>query len=331
MKVKRFILDKKIYFISHITSLILLQVLLSTLGLNKAGVVFVMIFMVLCHVLYLFHEFFRRFSFYKGIEEQLDGLEKKYLISEFIQRPNFYEGEVLDNIVTDATKSMNDEIGDYKKRWSDYRDFIESWVHEVKTPLAASYLMLENQQEYVDESLYIELQKIEGYVEQALFYARSNHVEKDYIIKPYKLDELVKDVIRKHRKFLIEKKCVLKVELDSTVYTDGKWIVFVLSQIIINSIKYSEEPMKLTFSEHKDKLFTTLKIKDNGIGIPEDEIASVFNKGFVGRNGRLENKSTGIGLYLAKKLCDKLGLGISIESEKGTCVSIHFPVSESIG
>ncbi|MCH4889793.1 HAMP domain-containing histidine kinase [Acidaminobacter sp. JC074] len=331
MSIKEFILDKKMYFIAHIASLILLQILLATMGINRSGIIFVMIFMIFCHVLYLTHEYFRRFRFYKNINDQLEGLDRKYLISEFIERPNFYEGETLENIVSDACKSMNDEINVYKSQWTDYRDYIESWVHEVKTPLSASYLMLENKQANLEENLYLELERIEGYVEQALYYARSNHVEKDYIIKPYPLDELVKDAVRKHRKLLIEAKCDLKIDLQSTIYTDGKWLTFVLSQIIINAIKYSNMSMKLSFTEKVNKDFITLNICDNGIGIKKDEIDDVFVKGFVGSNGRHENKSTGIGLYLCKKLCHKLGLAISIKSDQGTCVSIHFPVSTTIG
>lgn len=328
MKFKNFILDKKIYFIAHSGSLFLLMLLLSTLGINKSGQIFVLIFMLLGHGTYLLYDYFRRFRFYKDIEEHLKALDRKYLISEFIKTPNFNEGELLEEIVSESTKAMNDEIAKYKNEWQTYREYIETWVHEVKTPISASYLFLENN-DYEDGGvLYDEIKKVEDYVEQALFYARSNHVEKDFIVKAFSLDMLIKDSVKKYSRFLIKKKCELSINIDDVVvYTDQKWLAFVLSQIIMNSIKYSNEPMKLIFSVEKKSNGTILCIEDRGIGISELDLKHVFQKGFVGTTGRLTSQSTGIGLYLCKKLCTKMGLSIELTSkeEVGTQVYIQFP------
>lgn len=333
MRIRDFILDKKVYFIAHTGSLFLLMLLLSTIGINRSGQIFVLIFMVLGHFLYLTYDFFRRFRFYKEISDHLLGLDKKYLISEFIKTPNFYEGELLEHIVSESSKAMNDEISKYRHEWKAYREYIETWVHEIKTPISASYLFLENNPSGQTDVLYNEINRIESYVEQALYYARSNHVEKDYIIKAFDLEALVKDTVRKYSKFLISKKCELAFDVsDVVVYTDKKWLEFILSQIIMNSVKYCKTPMKLSFVVKKEKHAYILGIHDNGPGITATDLKHVFKKGYVGITGRRESKSTGIGLYLCEKLCSKMGLSIHIQSEEnhGTSVYITFPNSELI-
>lgn len=331
MRLRDFILDKKMYFIAHTGSLCLLMLLLSTIGINRSGQIFVLIFMVLGHFLYLAYDYFRRFMFYKQISEHLTGLDKKYLISEFIETPNFYEGELLERIVSESSKAMNDEIAKYRQEWKEYREYIETWVHEIKTPISASYLFLENNHTEDTNVLHNEIRKVEGYVEQALYYARSNHVEKDYIIKAFDLEELIKSTVRKYSKFLISKKCELKFDIsDITVYTDKKWLEFILSQIIMNSIKYCTKPMKLSFEVKQENHAVVLGIHDNGPGISQADLKHVFKKGYVGITGRRESKSTGIGLYLCDKLCTKMGLNIQIQSDEGTSVYIAFPNSELI-
>ena len=174
--------------------------------------------------------------------------------------------------------------------------------------------------------------KIENYIEQALFYARSNTVEKDYYVKKVDLKEIVNNAILKNKRNLIQNKINVKTyHLDEEVFTDSKWCIFIINQIIQNSIKYSKKENKEIeiYSVDKNEK-VVLYIKDNGIGIKKGEITKVFEKGFTGENGRqIGKKSTGIGLYLCKKLCDKLGLGIEFNSNKdeGSIVNLVFPKS----
>ncbi|MBI9012685.1 MAG: sensor histidine kinase [Clostridiales bacterium] len=333
MKLRHWLVDKKVYFMAHGTTLFLLMLLLSVIGLNSNGQVFVLIFMIFGHLSFLSYDYFRRFQFYKELKENLEGLDKKTLISELVDVPNFYEGELIHHIITEVTKSMNDDISVYKKQWKDYRDYIETWVHEIKTPLAASELIIKNNNNEVSKSIHEEIDKVEAYVEQALFYARSNHLEKDYVIKPVTLDALVKESLRKHSKLLISKKCEVQMNhLEMEVYTDPKWLTFILSQIIGNSIKYSNTPMYLEFGTMINSESVILEITDHGYGIEPTDISSIFKKGFVGINGRNEGKSTGIGLYLCRELCSKMGLSIHIESEVDiyTKVSINFPMTQHV-
>ena len=227
---------------------------------------------------------------------------------------------------------MLEHVNKYKYNQDDYKEYIELWIHEIKMPIATSKMIIENNKNQITESINEELNKIENYIEQALFYARSNTVEKDYYIKRANLKEIVNSSILKNKDSLLQNKIELNIhDLEQDVYTDSKWCVFILNQIIQNSIKYSKkEDKKIEIYSVKKKEKVVLYIKDNGIGIKKGEITRVFEKGFTGDNGRISGqKSTGIGLYLCKKLCNRLEIGLELNSEKniGTEVRIIFPKS----
>ena len=215
---------------------------------------------------------------------------------------------------------MKDEVADLKRNINDYKEYIETWVHEIKTPIASARLILENDEGYINKSILEEIEKVEGFIEQVLFYARSSTVERDYIIKKIPLKNSINSVIRKNANILIEKRVKIQLEdIEKKVYCDSKWIEFILQQIISNSVKYMD----------KDEKYIKIRCLDNGIGISEKSIEKVFEKGYTGENGRKYNNSTGMGLYLCKKLCLKLGFGISIKSKLGvgTEVTIVFPIN----
>jgi signal transduction histidine kinase len=169
---------------------------------------------------------------------------------------------------------------------------------------------------------------LDAFVEQALFYSRSNNVEKDYAIRGVILKDLVNQTIKGNSRNLIESKVLIELQkLDYEIFTDSKWFEFIVSQIITNSIKYKKDKPKIVFHALENDNNIVFYISDNGIGIPENELSKVFDKGFTGQNGRKYAKSTGIGLYLAQKLCHKLGLSIGITSKvnEGTTIFITFP------
>ena len=192
-------------------------------------------------------------------------------------------------------------------------------------------MIIENNKTEVTKSIDEELDKIENYVEQALFYARSNTANQDYYIKKNNLKDIVNEIIRKNKTVLINEKIKINIhDLDVEVNTDSKWVIFIINQIIQNSIKYrkQDELSEIEIYSKAGKENVILYIKDNGIGIKKEEVKRVFDKGFTGANGRLSNKkSTGIGLYLCKKLCDKLGIGIELRSivNKQTELKLIFP------
>ncbi|WP_133015975.1 sensor histidine kinase [Clostridium cuniculi] len=279
---------------------------------------------------YLFFQYKSRKEFYNELSKTVDNLDKKYLISEVIDKPIYLEAEPYYDLLKKASKSMREEINSIKNSRKEYKEYIEQWIHEVKTPIASIKLIEENNKTSTSRFVLQELENIDRYVEQALFYARSEEVEKDYLIREMSLGECINKVIIKNKQIFILNNIDVEIyNLDKNVYSDSKWLEFILNQVIVNAIKYrnNNDPIvKIYVRDIKNGI--KLIVEDNGIGIPLDELERVFEKGFTGSTGRLNSKSTGIGLYLCRKLCNKLGLLIDIESEINsyTKVSITFPM-----
>ena len=298
--------------------------------------IFVRFYIAICPVIIIgidiVLEYRKKSNFYNELKNNLEKLDTKYLISEIINTPDFLEGKILKKSMQEAGKSMLENVNTYKRLQEDYKEYIELWIHEIKIPIATSKLIIENNKNEITKSIDEELDEIENYTEQALFYARSNTVNKDYVVTKSNLQEIVNGAILKNKSALLSSKTSIELhDLEREVYTDSKWAVFIINQIIQNAIKYSKiKDRKIEIYAISKRENVVLYIKDNGIGIKKGEITRVFEKGFTGENGRTINKkSTGIGLYLCKKLCDKLGLGIELNSEKGigTEVRIIFPKS----
>ena len=278
--------------------------------------IYIIVTPIVAYTIGILIEFYRKKTFYDTLKENMEQLEQKYLISEIIKEPSFAEGKILKSVIQDTGKSMLENVNKYKYIQQDYKDYIELWIHEVKLPIATSKLIIENNKNEVTKNIEEELDQIENYVEQALYYARSSTVEKDYYINKCILKDIVNTAILKNKSNLILNKINIELEnLDLQVYTDSKWCIFILNQIIQNSIKYKKDGnsiLQINAKENKENV--VLNIKDNGIGIKQEELEKVFEKGFTGTNGRIDGKkSTGMGLYLCKKLCEKLGLSIEIE------------------
>lgn len=331
MKFRDFLKEKLYYIILLAFILISSDILLMIYNISLFMVLYITIVPILGFLICLIIEYNIKNSFYKRLEKQMAELDEKYLISEIVQNPNFIEGKILINTIQDIDKSMLENVNKYKHLTEDYKEYIELWIHEIKIPIATSKLIIENNKSKETKSIDEELGKIENFVEQVLYYARSNNVEKDYYISKTKLSEIVNSAILKNKNILLSNKINLEIgDIDKQVVTDSKWTIFILNQIIQNSVKYMNKDiktMKIYAEEKKEKVI--LYIQDNGMGVGKGEIARVYDKGFTGENGRiLGKKSTGIGLYLCKKLCDRLGLGIDFNSQKdiGTEVKIIFPV-----
>ena len=333
MRFRDYIKEKMVLIIGTILALVSVEILLLAYNISILIRVYCAFIIVFVMALAILIEYKKKKDYYNELIKNMEELKEKYLISEIIKTPNFIEGKILKDILQDTGKSMLENVNYYKNIQEDYKEYIELWIHEVKIPIAASKMIIENNKNEVTKSIDEELDKVENYTEQALFYARSNAVEKDYIINKTNLKEIVNGAILKNKTTLLNEKVSIELSnlKDEEVYTDSKWAVFIINQIIQNAIKYSKKENKkieISSQEKNDKVI--LYIKDNGIGIKKGEITRVFERGFTGENGRIiGQKSTGIGLYLCKKLCNRLGLGIELNSEKdkGTEVRIIFPKS----
>lgn len=286
------------------------------------------VFLMLAAVLLIFiMDYYKKRHFYQDFLRKLEQLNEKYLITELLEEPAFLEGNILLNSLYEINKSMKEKINDMEASVTEFRDFLELWVHEIKLPLSA--LLLMNYNESMDfKKEKIQLQKMNHYVEQILFYARSDTPQKDYLMKKCSLEAVVNKILISQKELLIGNHMrIEKKNLDTTVITDTKWLEFMLGQIINNSVKYKKgDSGKLVFDSHLEQDRMVLTVTDYGIGIPAADACRVFDKSFTGENGRKTEQSTGMGLYICKKLCDKLGHKIRIESEEGvyTKVCIAF-------
>ena len=319
--------DKLLLIVLSMFSAISIEILLIPYDINIIVRLYILFSIFFAFIVGILVEYFIKRNYYDDLNIKLNELKDKYLISELIDIPDFCEGKILKGVIEEAGKSMLENVNVYKHLQDDYKEYIELWIHEIKIPISASKMIIENNKTSVTKSIDEELDKIENYTEQALYYARSNTAEKDYLIKKYNLKEIINQAILKNTNSFVNSKISLEMnDLDIEVYTDSKWSVFIVNQIIQNSIKYSSRKITIFKKELKENV--VLYIKDDGLGISKGDLDRVFEKGFTGENGRIiGKKSTGIGLYLCKKLCDKLRIGLQISSKKGegTEVRIIFP------
>ena len=324
--------DKVIFIIINIIVLVITSYLLFGLNVSSYAIFIICILNFLASISFFIYDCLRKSKYYSSLLKRLDELDKKYFIGDVATEEEFLEGKILFEIISQATKSMKDDISESIRNSNDYKEYIELWVHEIKTPIATCKLLIENNDNEVTESIGEEVTKVEDYIEQVLFYARSNAVEKDYLIKEINLKKSINAVIRKNANTLIEKRVKVDIRnVDKIVSCDSKWIEFILGQIVSNSIKYMDKKERVLkiYSENIGN-DVILKICDNGIGMDEKSVIKAFEKGYTGENGRRFGKSTGMGLYLCKKLCEKLGLGINIKSKEneGTEVTILLPIND---
>ncbi len=310
MNFRNFIKDKIISIALLLFGIFTIEIFLITYPVGNFIKLYIPIIIIILYLIALVIEYLNKKSFYFNLLNTLNELDEKYLITEIINSPNFTEGKILKETLEQINKAMLENVNKYKYIQEDYKDYIELWIHEIKIPIATSKMIIENNKNTFTRNIDEELDKVENYIEQALFYARSNTVEKDYYIRKVELKEIVNDSIKKNKNSLIGEKISINLhDLEIQVNTDSKWIQFILNQIIQNSIKYKKQDSNLEIEIYakQGKENVILYIKDNGIGIKKGEITRVFEKGFTGTNGRLANKkSTGIGLYLCKNLCNKL-------------------------
>ncbi|MDO5558170.1 MAG: sensor histidine kinase [Oscillospiraceae bacterium] len=226
----------------------------------------------------------------------------------------------LINILYEANLDSISSADTERKNMTEYYTM---WVHQIKTPIAAMRLLLQSDQTHDSHEIEAQLFKIEEYVEMVLSYLRISSTATDFVIARCSLDEIIKQAVRKYAKLFIRKKISLEYsESGLTVLTDEKWLLFVIEQILSNSLKYTLKG-KITISADENSVLT---ITDTGIGISAEDLPRVFENGYTGYNGRLDKKSTGIGLYLCSRIIKKLGHSIRIESqpEHGTCVIIDL-------
>ncbi len=297
-------------------------------------------------MLWLGYEYYSRRRYFHELWETLNKMDQRYLLGELMPVSHRLEDGLYREMIRISNKAVIERIRQIEDEQKEYREYIESWVHEVKAPITSIDLMCENfksdpleNQGDVVRRIRLENQKIENYVDMALYYARSEDVYKDYVIRRTNLGEIAVVVLKRNKGYLIQSQIQAEVDCKDKAYTDEKWIAFILNQLVLNAAKYCRKKggkiWIYTSQKHKSDALTKhshgvrLVVKDNGIGIKEEELGRIFEKGFTGSNGRKTERSTGMGLYLCKKLCLKLGIEIYARSKagEGTEVILEFPIS----
>lgn len=272
--------------------------------------------------------FFRCRTRLKELQNIMDGLDEKYLFAECIPKAGTVYERKLFELSRRAGKAMIGAVSDARAAQREYREYVESWVHEMKAPITAAGLICRNASPEVRGKFLRELAQMEAHVERALFYARAESPEKDFIIRRVNLAGLVDKAVLQYRTLLIQSGIRIETgDLGQTVYTDGKWVIFMLGQLLQNVARYRGDHPLVTLSAGQDGKVVWLAVCDNGIGIPAHEISRVCQRGFTGSNGRSRGGSTGMGLYLCSRLAECLEIHMEITSEtgKGTKVTLFFP------
>lgn len=328
MKIFDYLQDKAVSCVLFIWTAILAGLFQAVLHVELVAIVLTELPFLAVGVLLLVLDFYKKQKYYTQLVEVFETLDEKSYLADMVKTPSFHEGKLTHSILQQMGKAMNDQVLKRQIELEEYKNYMETWVHEVKLPVSTAKLMIANHKNEVTLSLEEEIDKIDNYVEQVLYYARSEDVEKDYHMNWFSLKSVVYEVVKKYSRDFIQAQVRPEIdEMDYEVLSDRKWVAFILGQIIQNSIKYRREDARIHFYAKNSENRVVLQIEDNGIGINKEDIERVFDKGFTGGNVRVNSSATGIGLYLCRNLCRKLGLSIEIESEVGawTRVELSFP------
>lgn len=312
------------------------------IGARKQDVVYAAVLDAILLLITVLVGFFRYSSKVKALSNAL-----KRPVEEHAQLPEATDDvEILYHwLLENQSIARSESESSAAVRQSRMRDYYSMWVHQIKTPISAMKLLLEAEREELGQlmcdeeqqaafkelsdnldSFEDELFRIEEYVSMALQYQRVSSTENDFVLEKVSLDGVIRDTIKKYAKIMIRRHIGINYSgTKKQVYTDEKWLAFILEQILSNAIKYTPQGfVTIEIAEEKDRFFIT--VKDTGIGIKAEDLPRVFEKGYTGYNGHADKKATGIGLYLCRQMADKLGHTIRMESElgKGTKVWIGF-------
>ncbi|NLU24363.1 MAG: HAMP domain-containing histidine kinase [Clostridiales bacterium] len=241
-----------------------------------------------------------------------------------LPKPNCLPETDYQNALWELFRDRQKLERDKERRYAELVDYYTLWAHQIKTPIAAMRLLLQENDIPQNRELTEELQRIEQYVEMVLCYLRLDSDSTDFVIREYDLDDIVRQAVRKYAPQFIRKKIQLVYEpLNCHVLTDEKWLLFVVEQVLTNALKYTRTgAITITLEQPK-----TLCIRDTGIGIAPEDVPRVFEKGFTGYNGRSDKRATGIGLYLCRRILKKLSHGISIASELGHGTAVRIDLA----
>ena len=302
-------------------------------GTQPGVLVILLIVFLLVFLTVNMFDFFQQRARLLELKSILDGLDRKYLFTECVPQPKGLFERRLFDLARLAGRDMTGAVSDAQASQREYREYVERWVHEIKAPITAARLICRELDGDTRRKLTAELSQSEAHVARALFYARAENPEQDCLFRQIDLEKIAAQAIENHRSLLIQNGIRVELEnMNCAVYTDEKWAVFILGQLLQNAARYRGPEPAVILSAKPLGRQTQLIVHDNGIGIPAHELPRVFERGFTGSNGRIRGGSTGMGLYLCRKLAVFLELGLDITSTEGngTVVTLTFPAKENL-
>jgi signal transduction histidine kinase len=333
MKFTKFLADRKFSVLLFVLLMVFISLVIyldGSVKVSLGNIIYINLVSTSFFIIYLVVKYIYYRNYYRSLSYIVEN-ERDEILNR-LPKPKSYEQALFHEVLSHLHNEQSSKIQRLYEQKKEQEEFITSWVHQVKTPIAVSRLLIESNGSSPKvetlSSLEEELDKIENYIEMALYQSKIDDFSKDYLINEVELDRIVKEAVKKQVKTFINKK--ISIEIGNTalmVTTDKKWLAFILDQILSNALKYTSIGGKIKMYGFTEDKAQKLVIEDNGIGIKPEDLNRVFDKGFTGYNGRENYKSTGIGLYLSKKLARKLGYDIFIESIYGeyTKVTIIFP------
>lgn len=328
MKLRDYLYDRLYQILLHLIAMLGFTAFLLITGTAWDTLLLLLLGWVIGLLIVLSAGYIRADARLRELRELMERLDKKYLFAECAPRPRSrYERQLFD-LLRRSGKSMIEAVSDAEAGQKDYREYIENWVHEIKAPITSARLMCRNEPGDLSRRLAPSLMQIEEHVERALYYARAGSVERDFAVTEASLDSIAGEAVARHKELLIQKGIRVETEgLEAAVYSDPKWVVFILGQLLSNAARYCGEDPVIRISAKPLGNFVQLRVWDNGTGIPKHDLPRVFDKGFTGENGRKTGGATGMGLYIVKKLCGHLQIEVTAASEENryTAVTLTLP------
>lgn len=253
------------------------------------------------------------------LEKLIEELPEKYLLGEVLPPPADSIEQRYYQVLMEVSRSAIGAVEQAQREKEEYCDYVESWIHEIKTPLTACSLILANSRDPL--KLKTELKRADNLTESILYYARLRTAEKDTQIQKFHVSDVIEEAVKSQMELMVASKMRVEADGDFVVYSDPKALGFILKQLLINAAKYC--PGCLVQIKAEDGW---IRVRDDGIGIPSYEVLRVTERGFTGTNGRKLGSSTGMGLYIVKELCEKLDIDFQIDSVLGeyTCITLAF-------
>lgn len=333
MTIREFLSDRLGKITGQLCCTVAAALFLLATGTSSGVIVLLLLFLLLIFITTQAAEYLKCRRRLSELDVLMQGLDQKYLFSECAPPPRTVYEQKLFALMRCSGRAMIGAVSDAQASMQEYREYIESWVHEIKTPLTAAKLTCRHLEPDSRRKFSAELAQIEAHVERALYYARVKSPEQDCIIRQTALANIVSQAVGNHRTLLIQSQMKIETgDLDFTVYTDRKWAVFMLGQLLQNASRYrNNDSPSILLTATRCGRQVRLTVSDNGIGIPAHELPRVFDRGFTGSNGRMRGGSTGMGLYLCRKLAAllEIDLQISSEEQKGTAVTLTFPARQA--